>query len=119
MSRFAAQLPPHQIHGQGPGRRYDASTPLPGPKPDYHQPARFDAVTLPAVRESTDPRSLLVARLVAMLDLTPEQAARAVEICEALTARHGPRFAAPDLLRGMASKGDTFYGRFAPAVRAA
>lgn len=46
-------------------------------------------------------------------------AARAVEICEALTVRHGPRFAAPDLLRVMASKGDTFYGRFAPAVRAA
>ncbi len=70
----------YRIHGQGPARRYDASTPLPGPKPDYHQPARFDAVTLPAVRESTDPRALLVARLVAMLDLTPEQAARAVEI---------------------------------------
>ena len=46
-------------------------------------------------------------------------AARAVEICEALTARHGPRFAAPELLRDMAAKGDTFYGRFAPAVRAA
>jgi 3-hydroxyacyl-CoA dehydrogenase/enoyl-CoA hydratase/3-hydroxybutyryl-CoA epimerase len=46
-------------------------------------------------------------------------AARAVEICEALTARHGPRFAAPELLRDMASKGDTFYGRFATAVRAA
>ena len=46
-------------------------------------------------------------------------AARAVEICEALTARHGPRFAAPDLLRDMAAQGDTFYGRFAPAVRAA
>ena len=46
-------------------------------------------------------------------------AARAVEICEALTARHGPRFAAPDLLRDMAAQGDTFYGRFAPAVRVA
>jgi 3-hydroxyacyl-CoA dehydrogenase/enoyl-CoA hydratase/3-hydroxybutyryl-CoA epimerase len=46
-------------------------------------------------------------------------AARAVDICEALTARHGPRFAAPDLLRDMAAQGDTFYGRFAPAVRAA
>ena len=46
-------------------------------------------------------------------------AARAVEICEALTARHGPRFAAPELLRDMAAQGDTFYGRFAPAVRAA
>ena len=46
-------------------------------------------------------------------------AARAVEICEALTARHGPRFAAPDLLRDMAAQGDTLYGRFAPAVRAA
>ena len=46
-------------------------------------------------------------------------AARAVEICDALTARHGARFAAPDLLRDMAAQGDTFYGRFAPAVRAA
>ena len=46
-------------------------------------------------------------------------AARAVEICNALTASHGPRFAAPDLLRDMAAQGDTFYGRFAPAVRAA
>ena len=46
-------------------------------------------------------------------------APRAVEICDALTARHGPRFAAPELLRDMAAQGDTFYGRFAPAVRAA
>jgi 3-hydroxyacyl-CoA dehydrogenase/enoyl-CoA hydratase/3-hydroxybutyryl-CoA epimerase len=46
-------------------------------------------------------------------------AARAVEICDALTARHGPRFAAPELLREMAATGDTFYGRFAPAVTAA
>jgi 3-hydroxyacyl-CoA dehydrogenase/enoyl-CoA hydratase/3-hydroxybutyryl-CoA epimerase len=46
-------------------------------------------------------------------------AARAVDICEALTVSHGPRFAAPDLLRDMAAQGDTFYGRFTPAVRAA
>jgi len=46
-------------------------------------------------------------------------APRAVDICDALTVRHGPRFAAPDLLRDMAARGDTFYGRFAPAVRAA
>jgi len=46
-------------------------------------------------------------------------AARAVEICNALTASHGPRFAAPDLLRDMAAKGDTFYRRFAPAAKAA
>ncbi|MCA3438235.1 MAG: enoyl-CoA hydratase/isomerase family protein [Rhodobacter sp.] len=51
------------------------------------------------------------------LDITG--AARAVEICDALAARHGPRFAAPALLRDLAAKGDTFYGRFAPAVRAA
>jgi 3-hydroxyacyl-CoA dehydrogenase/enoyl-CoA hydratase/3-hydroxybutyryl-CoA epimerase len=36
-------------------------------------------------------------------------AGRAVEICDALTAAHGPRFAAPDLLRDMAAKGKTFY----------
>lgn len=46
-------------------------------------------------------------------------APRAVEICDALTVSHGPRFAAPDLLRDMAAQGDTFYGRFTPAVRAA
>ena len=46
-------------------------------------------------------------------------AARAVEICDGLTARHGPRFATPQLLRDMAAKGETFYGRFAPEVKAA
>ncbi len=45
-------------------------------------------------------------------------AAKAVEICDALTASHGPRFAAPALLRDMAAKGETFYGRFAPAKAA-
>ncbi len=46
-------------------------------------------------------------------------AARAVEICDALTATQGPRFTAPALLRDMAAKGDTFYGRFGTAARAA
>jgi 3-hydroxyacyl-CoA dehydrogenase/enoyl-CoA hydratase/3-hydroxybutyryl-CoA epimerase len=46
-------------------------------------------------------------------------AARAVEICVGLTARHGDRFAAPALLREMAEKGQTFYGRFQPAAKAA
>ncbi|MEY4984651.1 MAG: hypothetical protein RIR62_2917 [Pseudomonadota bacterium] len=45
-------------------------------------------------------------------------AARAVEICETLAAAHGPRFAAPALLREMADTGATFYDRFA-APRAA
>lgn len=40
-------------------------------------------------------------------------AARAVEICRGLTAQFGPRFHAPALLREMAEKGETFYGRFA------
>ena len=40
-------------------------------------------------------------------------AARAVEICRGLTAQFGPRFHAPALLREMAGKGETFYGRFA------
>ena len=39
-------------------------------------------------------------------------AARAVEICDALTAKFGARFAPPDLLRDMAARGDSFYGRF-------
>ena len=47
-------------------------------------------------------------------------AARAVEICEALTTTHGPRFAVPALLREMAETGQTFYGRFGPqAAKAA
>jgi 3-hydroxyacyl-CoA dehydrogenase/enoyl-CoA hydratase/3-hydroxybutyryl-CoA epimerase len=40
-------------------------------------------------------------------------APRAVEICRGLTAQFGPRFHAPALLREMAEKGETFYGRFA------
>ena len=39
-------------------------------------------------------------------------AARAVEICRGLTAQFGHRFEAPALLRDIAAKGDTFYGRF-------
>ncbi|MBC7138235.1 MAG: enoyl-CoA hydratase/isomerase family protein [Defluviimonas sp.] len=42
-------------------------------------------------------------------------AARAVETCDRLTAAHGPRFTAPALLREMAGRGETFYGRFAAA----
>jgi 3-hydroxyacyl-CoA dehydrogenase/enoyl-CoA hydratase/3-hydroxybutyryl-CoA epimerase len=39
-------------------------------------------------------------------------AARAVEICDGLSARYGARFAPPALLREMAATGDSFYGRF-------
>lgn len=46
-------------------------------------------------------------------------AARAVEICEGLTERHGDRFAAPDLLRQMARDGDRFYDRFGSRAQAA
>jgi len=46
-------------------------------------------------------------------------AARAVEICRSLTAQFGPRFHAPALLRDMAEKGETFYGRFGGAQQAA
>ncbi|MBB3998467.1 FAD-dependent oxidoreductase [Aureimonas pseudogalii] len=38
-----------------------------------------------------------------------------VALCETLAARHGERFAPTALLREMAAKGETFYGRFAPA----
>ncbi len=44
---------------------------------------------------------------------------RAVEICRGLTAQFGPRFHAPALLREMAEKGESFYGRFAGETRAA
>ncbi|MEL7349713.1 MAG: 3-hydroxyacyl-CoA dehydrogenase, partial [Pseudomonadota bacterium] len=43
---------------------------------------------------------------------------RAVEICAGLAERHGTRFAPPALLSDMASKGERFYGRFAPAEAA-
>ncbi|MBV7378775.1 3-hydroxyacyl-CoA dehydrogenase NAD-binding domain-containing protein [Maritimibacter dapengensis] len=39
-------------------------------------------------------------------------AEKAVEICDHLTETHGERFACPDLLRDLAAKGETFYGRF-------
>ncbi|MEO0999141.1 MAG: 3-hydroxyacyl-CoA dehydrogenase NAD-binding domain-containing protein, partial [Pseudomonadota bacterium] len=47
-------------------------------------------------------------------------AEQAVAICEGLAAAHGERFTPPALLREMAEKGETFYGRFgAPAAAAA
>ncbi len=46
-------------------------------------------------------------------------AGRAVEICEGLAAAHGPRFEPPRLLREVAAKGETFYGRFGPQADAA
>ena len=41
-----------------------------------------------------------------------------VEMCDKLAAKHGDRFAPPKLLRDMAAKGETFYGRFPPAKAA-
>lgn len=46
-------------------------------------------------------------------------AERAVEIAEALAAHHGDRFAPPALLRDMAAKVDSFYGRFGAQAAAA
>ena len=46
-------------------------------------------------------------------------AEQAVAICGGLENRYGPRFAAPKLLRDLAAKGETFYGRFSPAAKAA
>ena len=46
-------------------------------------------------------------------------AARAVEICDRLTAAHGERFAAPALLHEMAAKGQGFYERFGAGKQAA
>ncbi|MEQ5793893.1 3-hydroxyacyl-CoA dehydrogenase NAD-binding domain-containing protein [Paracoccus sp. NFXS7] len=42
-------------------------------------------------------------------------AQKAVEICDRLEAAHGARFKAPQMLRDMAAKGDSFYGRKAAA----
>lgn len=38
-----------------------------------------------------------------------------VETCDKLAQKYGPRFTPNKLLRDMASKGETFYGRFAPS----
>ena len=46
-------------------------------------------------------------------------AAQAVDICEGLAARHGSRFQAPALLKDIAKKGDSFYGRFTEESKAA
>ncbi|OUS35232.1 3-hydroxyacyl-CoA dehydrogenase [Rhodobacterales bacterium 56_14_T64] len=43
----------------------------------------------------------------------------AAERCDALEAKFGDRFACPPLLREMAAKGQSFYGRFDPAKKAA
>jgi 3-hydroxyacyl-CoA dehydrogenase/enoyl-CoA hydratase/3-hydroxybutyryl-CoA epimerase len=42
-----------------------------------------------------------------------------VALCDRLAEKHGDRFAPPKLLRDMAEKGETFYGRFAGAREAA
>ena len=46
-------------------------------------------------------------------------AKQAVETCDRLVKAYGKRFDAPELLRDMAAKGETFYGRFAPEAQAA
>ena len=46
-------------------------------------------------------------------------AAKFVETCDRLAQKYGPRFAPPQLLRDMAVKGETFYGRFSKAAKAA
>jgi len=46
-------------------------------------------------------------------------AAKAVELCDALTATQGDRFTAPALLREMAAAGDSFYTRFGERKQAA
>ncbi|MDG2521653.1 3-hydroxyacyl-CoA dehydrogenase NAD-binding domain-containing protein [Caulobacter segnis] len=46
-------------------------------------------------------------------------AAKFVETCDQLAQKYGSRFSPPQLLRDMAAKGETFYGRFAGAQKAA
>jgi len=41
------------IHGAADGRRYLAAHPLPGPAPDFHQPARFPPLALAEPRSRT------------------------------------------------------------------
>ena len=46
-------------------------------------------------------------------------APRTVEIADDLATKFGPRFTTPQLLRDMAAKGDSFYGRFGAGKKAA
>ncbi|MCZ0961689.1 3-hydroxyacyl-CoA dehydrogenase NAD-binding domain-containing protein [Paracoccus benzoatiresistens] len=46
-------------------------------------------------------------------------AARAVEICDRLSAEHGDRFVAPQMLRDMADSGQGFYARYGAGKKAA
>ncbi|SDK98488.1 3-hydroxyacyl-CoA dehydrogenase NAD-binding domain-containing protein [Paracoccus chinensis] len=46
-------------------------------------------------------------------------AERAVELADKLAAEHGDRFAPPKLLRDMAARGESFYGRFGGQKQAA
>jgi len=50
------------------------------------------------------------------LDMISAQ--KAVEICDTLEKTHGERFKAPDLLKDIAAKGDSFYQRFGTAKAA-
>lgn len=45
--------------------------------------------------------------------------AKFVERCDTLAQKYGARFAPPQLLRDMAAKGETFYGRFGKSAKAA
>jgi 3-hydroxyacyl-CoA dehydrogenase/enoyl-CoA hydratase/3-hydroxybutyryl-CoA epimerase len=45
-------------------------------------------------------------------------AGRAVEICDGLAAAHGARFTPPAMLRDMAARGESFYGRSAAGAAA-
>ena len=49
----------------------------------------------------------------------PDRPLEVVATCDALEAKFGPRFNAPDLLKDIAQKGETFYGRFQPQQAAA
>ena len=44
---------------------------------------------------------------------------KVVAICDSLAQKCGPRFNAPALLREVADKGESFYGRFGPQAKKA
>jgi 3-hydroxyacyl-CoA dehydrogenase/enoyl-CoA hydratase/3-hydroxybutyryl-CoA epimerase len=46
-------------------------------------------------------------------------AAAFVALCDRLTEKYGARFAPPQLLREMAAKGESFYGRYSAHQHAA
>ncbi|MCB9682874.1 MAG: hypothetical protein H6733_15510 [Alphaproteobacteria bacterium] len=73
--------PPHTanafaIHGTADARSHAAATPLPGPRPDFHQPHRFPPTGLPVEHSGHDLVDGLAETLVALRGVPARDARR-------------------------------------------